>query len=584
MSSFSPTAGAPFSAPELLAQGAEELINLCTLAISKGMTARDIAAIMVSYPAQTDAVRRASMMFPLDRLNHSADATCAALLALISIGVAMSDLVMPPGGGLAASQEGFARKSRRPVRFGLATRVLLLVTAFVMAAAAMIYVPAIATFRENWLRNRLSAAFTAALVLDAAPQAMVPPELSRQLLDSVGACVIVLSKNGTKRILAASELPSKVDEVYDFREPAFWPSPTALASLTAPRGRFMTVIGEAPTGGESIASTMNEAPLKKAMRVYSLRLLSFTLIMSAIVATLATVAIHFMVLRPVRRLTTSIVDFGANPENASRIIVPSHVPSHGKHEIAYAEEELAIMQDSLARELNEKKHLATLGLAVAKINHDMRNMLAPAQLISDRLANVDDPLVQRLAPKLVAALDRAICFCEATLTYGRAVDDPPKPVRFSLRLLVTEVMEMVRLEAPGIIEFVNAISDELEVVADREQMFRVLMNLIRNGVQALEGCKTEAGRTLQIYVQGRLSNQEAVIEVSDTGPGVPPRARAQLFKPFNSSRDGGSGLGLVIAADLLRGHGGTITLVNNAKEGGGGARFRIIVPQPSAES
>ena len=56
------------------------------------------------------------------------------------------------------------------------------------------------------------------------------------------------------------------------------------------------------------------------------------------------------------------------------------VPSCGNHEIAHAEEELAIMQDSLARELNEKKHLAALGLAVAKINHDMRNMLASAQL------------------------------------------------------------------------------------------------------------------------------------------------------------------------------------------------------------
>ena len=114
----------------------------------------------------------------------------------------MTDLVMPPGEGLAAS--GIAAKKRRTVRFGLATRVLLLNTAFVIAAATMIYIPAIATYRENWLWQRLSAAYTAALVLDAAPKAMVPPELSRQLLESVGARIIVLSKHGTKRILAAS--------------------------------------------------------------------------------------------------------------------------------------------------------------------------------------------------------------------------------------------------------------------------------------------------------------------------------------------------------------------------------------------
>jgi len=333
-------------------------------------------------------------------------------------------------------------------------------------------------------------------------------------------------------------------------------------------------------GGESIAITMDEAPLTKAMRAYSYRLLIVTLIMSAVVAVLATVAIQFMVLRPVRRLTTSIVDFGANPENASRIIVPSC----GNHEIAQAEEELAIMQDSLARELNEKKHLAALGLAVAKINHDMRNMLASAQLLSDRLANVEDPLVQRLAPKLVATLDRAIRFCQATLTYGRAVDDPPKPLRFPLRVLVTEVMEMVGLEAPGEIEFVNAVSADFEIVADREQMFRVLMNLIRNGVEALTSAMTETGRPARIRVQGWLDKREAVIEVSDTGPGVPVSARAQLFTPFSSSRAGGSGLGLVISADLVRGHGGAIILVDGANAEGSGAKFRISLPQPGDES
>ncbi|HUB63725.1 MAG TPA: HAMP domain-containing sensor histidine kinase [Methylocella sp.] len=490
----------------------------------------------------------------------------------------MSDLVMPPSRGLASPSESFARKNRRPVRFGLATRVHVLVTSFVIATAAMIYVPAIDTFRDHWLRNRLSAAYTAALVLDAAPQAMVPPELSRQLLDSVGACIIVLSKNGTKQILAASELPRKVDEVYDLRQPAFLPSPAAISTLMARPGRYITVLGEAPMGGESIAITMNEAPLTKAMRAYSLRLLTVTLIMSAVVASLATVAIHFMVLRPVRRLTTSIVDFGADPENASRIIVPSH----SKHEIAYAEEELAIMQDSLARELNEKKHLAALGLAVAKINHDMRNMLASAQLLSDRLANVDDPLVQRLAPKLVGTLDRAIRFCQATLTYGRAVDDPPKLVRFPLHGLVTEVMEMVGLEASGDIEFVNAVSADFEIAADREQMFRVLMNLIRNGVEAIESSRAEEpGRLARIRVQAWLSHGEAVIEVSDTGPGVPEEARALLFTPFKSNRAGGSGLGLVIAADLVRGHGGALMLVTGSHAGGTGAKFQISLPQPS---
>ncbi|MCL2452389.1 MAG: HAMP domain-containing histidine kinase [Alphaproteobacteria bacterium] len=489
----------------------------------------------------------------------------------------MSDLVVPPGrDSLESSAAGL--KNRRRVRFGLAIRVLVLVTAFVMAAAAMVYVPAIGTFRDNWLRHRLSAAYTAALVLDAAPQAMVPPELSQKLLNSVGACIIVLNKNGTKNVLAASDLPSKVDEVYDFREPAFLPSPTAITTLMSPPGRYITVLGEAPMVGESIAITMSEAPLIRDMRTYSIRLLLTTLVMSAIVAILATIAIQVMVLLPVRRLTTSISDFGANPENALPIIVPSSVSD----EIAHAEEELAIMQDSLVRELNEKKHLAALGLAVAKINHDMRNMLASAQLLSDRLVNAEDPLVQRLAPKLVATLDRAIRFCQATLTYGRAVDDPPKPVRFSLHGLVTEVMEMVRLEATGEIAFINSVPADFDIWADQEQMFRVLMNLIRNAAEALGSMKIGDGQTKRIQVVSRLDDGKAIIEVADTGPGVPPGARAKLFIPFSSNRSGGSGLGLVIAKDLVKGHGGTIMLIPNGAEEIHGSRFRISLPQPAS--
>jgi signal transduction histidine kinase len=488
----------------------------------------------------------------------------------------MSDVVIPPQRGLASS--GASAKKRKPVRFGLATRVLLLNIAFVIGAAMLIYVPAITTFRDYWLRNRLSAAYTAALVLDAAPHAMVPPELEQQLLESVGARIIVLNKHGTKQILAAAELPAAVDEVYDFRDPAFLPLPDAINSLFAAPGRVITVLGEAPRGGESIAVTMDEAPLSRALKAYSLRLLVVTLFMSAIVAFLATLAIHFMVLRPVRRLTENLIEFAANPEASARRPTP---PAGGSHELAHAEEELANMQDSLARELNEKKHLAALGLAVAKINHDMRNMLTSAQLLSDRLANVDDPLAQRLAPKLVGTLDRAVRFCQATLAYGQAVDDPPKPARFPLCGLVAEVIEQLSLGAPSKIACVNIIADDFEIVADREQIFRVLVNLVRNSAEALGNMKAEDSRPKQIRFNAWITDSAAaVIEVADTGPGVPHAVREKLFTPFSSGRSGGSGLGLVIAADLVRGHGGEIMLATPEETNGlSGTTFLITLPR-----
>ena len=157
-------------------------------------------------------------------------------------------------------------------------------------------------------------------------------------------------------------------------------------------------------GAEFIEITLEEAPLAKAMRAYSINILLLSLVISAIVACFAVLALHLMVLRPVRRLTSSITDFGSNPENAAQIIEPS-----GRaHEIGVAEDALAVMQRTLLDELNQKKHLAALGLAVAKINHDLRNMLSSAQLLSDRLAELSDPMGRRLAPKLVATLDRAI--------------------------------------------------------------------------------------------------------------------------------------------------------------------------------
>jgi signal transduction histidine kinase len=331
-------------------------------------------------------------------------------------------------------------------------------------------------------------------------------------------------------------------------------------------------------GGDAIEVTIDEARAKAALHRVAGRILMISLSISAIVASLAVASINFMVLRPMRRLTTNITEFGADPENAARIIVPSG----SKHEIGCAEEALATMQDTLVRELNQKKHLAALGLAVAKINHDLRNMLASAQLLSDRLANVTDPLAQRLAPKLVATLDRAIRFCQAILTYGRAADEAPKPRLVGLRAIVAEAAESVAFRGPMRVEIVNKVAEDFEIWADPEQMFRVLMNLIRNGIEALDRAGPAPGRRALVIVSAAQTSEGSVLEVADTGPGVPPSVRVQLFTPFSdSARPGGSGLGLAIAADLVRANAGKISLVAEGEDEG--ARFQIVLPpRPTA--
>lgn len=470
----------------------------------------------------------------------------------------------------AASHDKLAAPARP--RLGLAGRVLLLVIGFVMLAEVTIYVPSIANFRENWLRDRLSAASTAVLLLDAT-SAQVPDRLVADALAAVGAKSIVLKMQDSRRLLASSDMPPRVDARYDLRDPSFVEAiVAAFRTLTTTRNRTIAVVGPAPMG-EFIEITMSEAPLRQAMLIYSRNILLLSLVISLIVATLAAVSIHMLVLRPVRRLTSSIISFGAAPEDASRVIRPVGMG----HEIGRAEEALADMQRALARELTEKKNLAALGLAVAKVSHDLRNMLASAQLLSDRLAMTADPVAQRLAPKLVGTLDRAIAFCQSTLTYGRAVERTPDMRPVDLRAIVNEAAEVLAPDGHGRVELRNEIGAQIRVSADSEQIFRVFLNLLRNAWQALETAGPQPGRAAEIIVTATPRNGVIVVEVSDSGPGVPETARKRLFEPFKATaRPGGAGLGLAIAADLVRAHGGTIALM--PPEPGQGATFRVTLP------
>jgi signal transduction histidine kinase len=230
--------------------------------------------------------------------------------------------------------------------------------------------------------------------------------------------------------------------------------------------------------------------------------------------------------------------------------------------------------------LQQKSHLAALGLAVSKINHDLRNLLTTAQLFSDRLASLPDPRVQRFAPKLVRALERAIAFCESTLSYGRAQESPPDRRALALEQLVDEVRETLGLDSDSPIRWIDAVERGLTVDADPDHLFRIVSNLASNAVQALESRAPNDPVRDQIRITGRREGAVAVIEVSDTGPGVAEKARAHLFEAFQgSTRTGGSGLGLAVAAELVRAHGGEIALI----EGTIGATFRLTIPDRAIE-
>jgi signal transduction histidine kinase len=283
-----------------------------------------------------------------------------------------------------------------------------------------------------------------------------------------------------------------------------------------------------------------------------------------------------MIVGPTNRLTNNMVAFREDPENPARVVMPSG----RSDEIGIAERELGAMQRDLASMLTQKSHLAALGLAVSKINHDLRNLLASAQLFSDRLASVPDPNVQRFAPQLMRSLERAIAFCQSTLSYGQVKEPPPDRKPVPLEALVEEVRETLGLSPESQVRWIASVERGLHVDADPDQLFRVILNLARNALQALESRAPNEPARDHLRVTGRREGAVAVIEVSDTGPGVAAQARTHLFEAFQgSTRRGGSGLGLAIAAELVRAHGGEIRLV----DGTIGATFRLIIPDRAVD-
>jgi signal transduction histidine kinase len=462
-------------------------------------------------------------------------------------------------------------------RFGLSGKLLLLTIPLVMIAEVLIYVPAIANFRMNRLNDRLAAANTAALVLDAAPSGMVPESLARQILTSIGARAVAIKLGQQRRLLASADLPAAIDHDIDMRTMTVWSAIVDSFEMMLESGnQAIRVIGPAPGGAQFIETVIDEMPLRKAMYRFSRNLLLVSLGIAVLTAALVYLALHFLFVRPMRRLTASLAGFHEDPENSARIIVPSQRGD----EIGVAERELSDMQRDLVSMLHQKSRLAALGLAVSKINHDLRNLLASSQLLSDQLASVPDPRVQRFAPKLMRSLERAIAFCQSTLSYGRAQEAAPDRRLIPIEPVVAEVRETAGLASDASIGWINAIERGLTVDADPDQLFRVLLNLVRNAAQALEGRPRSGAATTQIRVTGRREGAVAILEVSDTGPGVPARAREHLFEAFQSTgRPGGSGLGLAIAAELVRAHGGDIQLV----EGTIGATFRIVIPDRPVE-
>lgn len=472
-------------------------------------------------------------------------------------------------------------RKRFPWPGGLSARLLLFTAVVVTFGGLLILPPTLATFEEQWLLDRVRAGELASTIAESDPELRVSDAVANQMFDQAGAVTVAVQVDGARRLVLPPKQPFETTPyLVDLRRqnPGSWLA-APFFTLTSPKGSMVRVMAEPRyRKAEFVEVVLPDAPLKAKLVGQLWQLTGVTLFVASLAGLLVYAFLNIFLVRPMQRITRAMEAFRGDPDDpAARI-----APSNRRDEIGRAELELDRMQTDLLTALASKARLAALGEAVAKINHDLRNMLTSAQMASDRLAALGDPKVAQALPRLERALDRAITLASDVMAYGKSKEPAPVVRPTPLRPALDMAAEDAGLTAKGV-ALETVIDPREQVLADPDQLHRILTNLLRNAREAIEGAPDRGGRG-KVFVELRRVDGFSVLRLSDDGPGVPERARANLFQPFvGSARRGGTGLGLAIARELAQGHGGDLILVET---GPGGSVFDLMlagVPDPLPE-
>jgi len=229
-------------------------------------------------------------------------------------------------------------------------------------------------------------------------------------------------------------------------------------------------------------------------------------------------------------------------------------------------DELARME-SVERQIDRVKRLAALGQVVAGVCHEIRNPLASMRVHLDLVSET----IPEEGRSSLAFIDQELNRLNGTVTELLRFARPMKPVKgpVSVRRLFDWCRRMVeaQMREKGI-EWREQLEEDLFIWGDTGQLRQMFLNLVLNSVRAM----SDEGGVLELTAfEG---GDWVVLEVADTGPGVPAELAESIFDPFFTTHADGTGLGLSIVHQIVQVHEGTIDLVSQDK----GARFRIVLP------
>ncbi len=383
-------------------------------------------------------------------------------------------------------------------------------------------------------------------------------------------------------------------------EPKIEPAPPPVLSkedaaltpdeLIKKRAAALKDIGLSITGEVQILSSRLESRVNR--RVNDVHRAEVRLAWAIIGLTLAAILVGLLAtgfaqrtLQPIRVLTEGV-------KGISRGDFALEVPPRSKDELGILAQEFNAMAASLRqreRQLLEQRELllrnerlAAIGRVSAQVTHEIRNPLSSiglnAELLGDELdaASFADPRKRQEAIDLLSAMareiDRLTEISEQYLAFAR----PPRPGQDKVDLndVVGDLLAFLQPELQqGSVTVQLELTPEVpSVVGDEGQLRQALRNLIRNAREAM------APKGGKLTVRTRVSTgagDQVSVEVTDEGPGVPPGALANLFDPFYSTKEQGTGLGLALTQQIAADHGGTLSCQSPP---GLGATFVLSLP------